>query len=260
MIEHLDYTNLAIIFIVGLIFGSFMNVVIYRIPKSMSLIKPGSQCPQCSEKLKWYENIPLISYIFLLGKCSHCKTKISIQYPLVEILNGLLLIGIAYYSADIPQFIVFSLLGMTLLCLVVIDFKNYVLPDILIIIASVIVLIYFGYYERLGILPRFYYAILTGSGMYVLRMVTSKIYKKETFGLGDIKLSALIGFIVGYWDAFIAIFFGFILAAVIFTILIISRLQKKDAYLPFGPYLIFGMIFYILFGEEILRWYISFFI
>jgi leader peptidase (prepilin peptidase) / N-methyltransferase len=260
MLEYLDYTNLAIIFIAGLLFGSFMNVVIFRIPKSMSVIKPASQCPQCSEKLKWYENIPLISYIFLLGKCSHCKTKISMQYPLVEFFNGLLLIGIAYFSTDIPHFIIYSLLGMTLLCLVVIDFKNYILPDSLIIIASVIILIYFGYYENLGALPRFYYALLTGSGMYVLRMVTSKIYKKETFGLGDIKLSALIGFIVGYWDAFIAIFFGFILAAVIFTILIITRLQKKDTYLPFGPYLILGMILYIMYGDIVIRWYIKFFI
>jgi leader peptidase (prepilin peptidase)/N-methyltransferase len=111
----------------------------------------------------------------------------------------------------------------------------------------------------LEVLVRFYYAVLAGSGMYVLRMVTTKLYKKETFGLGDVKLSILIGFIIGYWDAFIAIFFGFVLAAVIFAFLIISRLQKKDAYLPFGPYLIFGMVFYILFGEEILRWYLSFF-
>ncbi len=260
MIDKLDYANISIIFIVGLLFGSFLNVVIYRIPKSISLIKPASNCPNCSENLKWYENIPLLSYIFLFGKCSHCKTNISIQYPLIELLTGLMLIGIAYYSIDILQFIVFSLLGMTLLCLVVIDFKNYILPDILIIISFVIVLFYFGYSEKLEALPRLYYAILAGSGMYVLRMVTTKIYKKETFGMGDIKLSVLIGFIIGYWDAFVAIFFGFVLAAVIFSILIITRLQKKDAYLPFGPYLIFGMIFYIMYGELVLRWYISLFI
>ena len=260
MIEHLNYTNTSIIIIVGLLFGSFLNVVIYRIPKSLSVIKPASHCPNCSENLKWFENIPLISYVFLLGKCSHCKKKISIQYPLIEILNALLLLVIAYFSKDVPQFAVFSLLGMTLLCLIVIDFKNYILPDILIIISFAIILIYFSYYERLEVLVRFYYALLAGSGMYVLRMVTTKLYKKETFGLGDVKLSILIGFIIGYWDAFIAIFFGFVLAAVIFAFLIITRLQKKDSYLPFGPYLIFGMVFYILFGEEILRWYIGFFI
>ena len=260
MIEYLDNTNIAIIFIVGLLFGSFLNVVIYRLPKSMSVIKPASQCPQCSESLKWYENIPLISYIFLLGKCSHCKSRISIQYPLIEIFNGILLLSIAYFSIDILQFIVLSMVSMTLFCLVVIDFKNYILPDILIIISFVIIFLYLGYFERYEVLHRFYYALLTGSGMYVLRMVTSKLYKKETFGLGDIKLSALIGFVIGYWDAFIAIFFGFILAAFIFAFLIVTRLQKRDAYLPFGPYLIFGMVLYILYGESILRWYINFFI
>lgn len=260
MIEYLDNTNIAIIYLVGLIFGSFLNVVIYRLPKSMSIIKPASHCPHCLESLKWYENIPLLSYLFLLGKCSHCKTKISLQYPLIEVLNGLLLLGVAYFSIDVLQFIVLSILCMTLFALVVIDFKYYILPDVLLIISSVIVILYLGYYERLEVLPRFYYALLTGSGMYVLRMVTSKLYKKETFGLGDIKLSTFIGFVIGYWDAFIAIFFGFILAAFIFAFLIITRLQKRDAYLPFGPYLIFGMIIYILYGEAILRWYINFFI
>ena len=96
--------------------------------------------------------------------------------------------------------------------------------------------------------------------MFVLRMITTKIYNKETFGLGDIKLSALIGFVIGGWDALIAIFFGFILAAVIFSFLILTKIKKRDAYLPFGPYLIFGMIIYIIYGDALIHWYIHFFI
>jgi leader peptidase (prepilin peptidase)/N-methyltransferase len=148
---------------------------------------------------------------------------------------------------------------MTFLCLIVIDFKNYILPDILIIIGLIFSIVYFGYTEQIESFIRFYYAILTGSGLFVLRLLTTKIYKKETFGLGDVKLSFLIGYIIGGWDSFVAIFFGFVLAAFIFGFLILSKLQKKDAYLPFGPYLILGMVVYILYGEQILRWYIHLF-
>lgn len=250
MIDKLDFSNLTIVFITGVIFGSFLNIVIFRLPKSLSIIKPASHCPNCSENLKWYENFPLISFILLKGKCSYCKTEISIQYPLIEIINGLLFLAIAYLSKDITQFLFFSLLGMTLLCLVVIDFKYYLLPDILILISFVIAMTYFGYYERLDVLPRFYYAILVGSGMYVLRMLTSKLYKKETFGLGDVKISLLVGFIIGSWEAFIAIFFGFFIAAVLFAFLIMLRVQKRHSYLPFGPYLVFGMVIYLIYNKD----------
>ena len=259
MIESFDYFHITILFIAGVILGSFLNVVIYRIPKSQSLYKPASNCPHCSHKIKWYENIPVISYIILLGKCSNCKKSISLQYPVIEILNGILLIAVVYFSANIPELILYSLLSMTFFCLVVIDFQNYILPDILIIVGFVLAIIYFGYTEKFDSLIRLYYAILAGSGLFVLRLITTKIYKKETFGLGDVKLSFLIGYMVGGWDAFVAIFFGFVLAAFIFGFLIISRLQKRDAYLPFGPYLIFGMIVYIMYGDEILRWYIHLF-
>jgi len=254
-----NHTELITIFVLGLIFGSFLNVVIYRIPKDFSIIKPRSFCPECSENLKWYELIPLISYLRQIGKCSYCKSKISIQYPLVELGNGLLLIIIFYYSTDIPHFIFLSMLGMALLCLLVIDFKNFILPDVLIIFSFIVSVIYFGYYEKQQILPRFYFVLMASSGMYILRMITSIIYKKETFGLGDIKLSALIGFLVGQWETFIALFFGFFIAAVVFSFLMIIGLKKRDAYLPFGPYLIFGMVLYLLCGDELVNWYTSFF-
>jgi leader peptidase (prepilin peptidase)/N-methyltransferase len=252
MIDKLSFTNLTILFIVGIIFGSFLNVVIYRIPKSISIIKPSSFCPTCFNQLKWFENIPLLSYIILLGKCSHCKSNISIQYPLIELVNGFMIIGLLYFSNTIFQYIAFSVLSMTLLCLIVIDFKNYIIPDVLIIVSSVTTLIYFGFYEQFELVIRFYYSLLTGIGMYILRLITTKLYKKETFGLGDIKLSALIGFIIGSWSAYIAIFFGFILAAIIFTFLISFRIHNKNEYLPLGPYLVFGMVIYLLNEEKIL--------
>jgi len=256
---NLNYTNTIIIFIFGLLSGSFLNVAIYRIPKGISVIKPGSFCPNCSENLKWYELIPLVSYLIQSGKCSNCNSKISIQYPLVELGNGLLFLIIFYYSNDLVQFVFIASLSMALLCLIIIDFKEYILPDRLIIFSFIVSLIYFGYYEKLEILNRFYFALLTGGGMYILRMITSKIYKEETFGLGDIKLAALIGFIIGNWETFIALFFGFFLGAIVSSFLLITGLRKRDAYVPFGPYLIFGMVIYFLYGKRIIYWYTSLF-
>ena len=176
MIFEFNTIPLIIVFLFGLMIGSFLNVVIYRIPKDISVIKPGSFCPECSENLKWYELIPLISYLIQAGKCTHCKAKISMQYPLIEFSNGILFIMIYFYSIDIPHFVFLSMLGMAMLCLVVIDFKDFILPDVLIIFSFVIVLVYFGYYEKLEILPRFYFALFAAGGMYLLLMITSKIY------------------------------------------------------------------------------------
>ena len=160
-----------------------------------------------------------------------------------------------YYSIDIPDFIILSMLGMALFCLVIIDFKYFILPDVLVIFSFIVGLIYFGYYEKLEVLPRFYFALLAAAGMYILRMITSKMYKKETFGLGDIKLTALIGFIIGTWETFIVLFVGFFIAVLVFFILMITGLKKRDVYLPFGPYLIFGMLVYVIWGDKIVLWY-----
>jgi len=214
------------------------------------LIRPPSYCPNCYGYLKWYEKIPLISFVLLRGKCSHCKTIISIQYPLIELINGSLLLLIALYSTDIFQFIAYSFLAMTLLCLVAIDFKYYILPDKLIIISFIVALIYFGYIEKLNVLHRFYIAILAGSAMYFLRLVSSYLYKKETLGIGDVKLSFLIGFIVGTLDVFLAIFFGFLIALIMFILSFIARLQRRESYIPLGPYLVFGMSIYLIYNNS----------
>jgi len=256
----MDYLQITYLFLLGTIFGSFLNVVIYRLPKGMSLIKPASQCSHCNTPIKWYENIPVFSYVFLKGKCANCKKKISLLYPTVEILNGILFVIIAVQTSGLFQFITFAIITMLFLCLIFIDFKNYILPDVLLVLIFLTGLIYFSYIESFGIIPRFFYAFITGITFFLLRFVTSKIYKKETFGLGDIKLGALIGFFVGSMKSFIAIFFGFIIAAIIFLMLIALKKVKRDTYMPFGPYIVFGMVVFLFYGEEIMHWYIHFFV
>lgn len=260
MFEKIFNLHYLIIFILGTIFGSFLNVVIYRLPKKISLIKPGSYCPKCKTKLKWFENVPVISFFLLRGKCSNCNQKISIQYLFIELVTGVIFVIVYAHSSDLFQFIFTTIMGMLFLCLVIIDFKEYILPDILLILIFLSGIIYFGYNEKSFVLLRILYGLVIGGSFYGFRYITSKFYKKITFGFGDVKLAAIIGFFLGIQNAYIAIFFGFILAAVIFAILIFSKHVDRNDYLPFGPYMIFGMATYFLYGDEIINWYLRCFI
>jgi len=255
----MDYFYITLLFLAGIIFGSFLNVVIYRLPKGLSLIKPSSQCTHCGMSLKWHENIPLISYLFLKGKCSNCSKKISFVYPLVEIIAGLLFIVTALYTKNTIQFVFYIVLAMLFVALIFIDFKHYLLPDNLLIPAFLISLIYFGYTEKTEVMLRIMFGLMTGAALFLLRYITSKLYAKETFGMGDVKLGALIGFLIGSLNAYIAIFFGFIIAAVIFSFLIVLKKVNRNSYMPFGPYMVFGMLVFLLCGENIIHWYLHFF-
>ncbi len=260
MIENIDYTQFIYLFVLGSIFGSFLNVVIYRLPKGLSVIKPGSYCPNCQTEIKWYKNIPIFSYLFLKGKCSTCDKPISFLYPIVELLTGIIFVVFLYNSESILEFVVYIVIAMLFLCLVFIDFKDYLLPDVLLSIIFLVSLIYFGYEEGLNAWPRILFGLMTGTALWILRFASSLIYKKEAFGLGDVKLGALMGFLLGIPDALIAIFFGFVIAAFIFFFLIIFKKVSKDTCLPFGPYMVFGMISFLLYGEEIIQWYVKFFV
>ncbi len=260
MAEKIDYLYFVYLFILGSIFGSFLNVVIFRLPKGLSLINPGSYCPNCKTKIKWYENIPIFSYLFIKGKCTNCDKSISILYPIIELLTGIIFVIFLYNSNSIIEYIVFVVIAMLFLCLVFIDFKEYLLPDILLSIIFLIGLIYFGYNEGLNAWPRLLYGLMTGTMLWLLRYTSSLVYKKEAFGLGDVKLGALLGFLLGIPDALLAIFFGFVIAAFIFISLILLKKVSKDTYLPFGPYMVFGMISFLLCGEEIIHWYLDFFV
>lgn len=237
----LETFNCIMIFIIGLSFGSFYNVVGYRLPNNMSIAFPASHCTNCNHKLKFYELIPVISYIFLRGKCMKCKERISIFYPFFELLTGVLFL-LSYLSFGFNLKFIISITFISVLIIVSIsDIKYYIIPDEVLIVGSVILIIEFiintitnGLTLYEGIISH----ILNGLGafaiLYLFKCLGDLMFKKESLGGGDIKLLFLIGMVLGFDMSIVTIFIASFIAL---PLSIISLIRNDNNVLAFGPYL-----------------------
>lgn len=228
------------IFIIGLLFGSFYNVVGMRLPNNESIIFPGSHCENCNHKLSWYENIPLFSYILLKGKCKSCHAKISVWYPAIELFTGMLFL-ISYYVFGLTTEFFISIIISSLVSIIFVsDINYYIILDSPLVIGSILIiiikLISFGLKEAL---------ISIGSGllvfgvMYLIMLLGNFIFKKESLGGGDIKLSFLAGLVLGPKLGIMYIVFGAFLA---FPYAMYITIRNKENMLPFGPFLISSLL------------------
>ncbi len=228
------------IFIIGLLFGSFYNVVGMRLPNNESIIFPGSHCENCNHKLSWYENIPLFSYILLKGKCKSCHAKISVWYPAIELFTGMLFL-ISYYVFGLTTEFFISIIISSLVSIIFVsDINYYIILDSPLVIGSfliiIIKLISFGLKEAL---------ISIGSGllvfgvMYLIMLLGNFIFKKESLGGGDIKLSFVAGLVLGPKLGIMYIVFGAFLA---FPYAMYITIRNKENMLPFGPFLISSLL------------------
>jgi leader peptidase (prepilin peptidase)/N-methyltransferase len=248
-------TLLIVIF--GLIIGSFLNVCIYRIPRNESIVWPGSHCPKCSHELKWYDNIPLLSYILLRGKCRYCKGLISIQYPLVEFLNALMY-NIVYLKFGIgADFIFYSLTFSILLAIVFIDIKEMIIPDSLVVAILVLSVIHKGTnYFLYGLSPQLISSILgliVAGGLFAAIVLISG----GGMGGGDITLIGALGFVLGFKYILLNIFLSFITGAIISILLLAARIKKRKDPVPFGPFIALGFFLTVLQGQAIINWYLN---
>ena len=229
-----------LIFVIGLIFGSFYNVVGLRLPNNESIVFPGSHCPKCNHKLAWYENIPVLSYLFLGGKCKNCKKKIDIIYPLIELLTGILF-AITYYLYGFSEEF---LIGIILVSLVVIifvsDTKYMIILDSPTIISVILIFIIKWIYEGIKVsLLSLLYGLFIFGIMYLLLIIGNFLFKKESLGGGDIKLSFVAGMVLGPYLGLFYIMFGSFLA---FPYAIYTIIKNKNGVLPFGPFLASAML------------------
>ncbi len=226
----------------GLLIGSFLNVVIIRVPKNESIIFPSSHCTKCKQTLKWFHNIPILSWIFIGGRCSFCKEKISIQYPLVEFLTGFIFFLSAQNSDSFLQSILTSILFSMLLALSIIDLKYKAVPDS-ISLPALFLSIFIG--DPLNSLND---ALLFAGGFALLRFVVSWIIKKEAMGEADIIIAAIIGALLGVKLGLVAIYISALIALPVFIIV-----RKKGYELPYIPFLTLALFITWLFFEQILQ-------
>ena len=238
------------VFIVGVMFGSFLNVLIYRIPKKEEFVKTSSHCMSCGHKLAWYDNIPLLSWIMLLGKCRYCKKKISIQYPIVEFLNGLLWVFVFVINGINIHSILICALVSGLIPLSIIDWRTYEIEN--------------GFHVYFGVLGLIVMALDASNwanyviGFFCVSLVLLAIYLisgGRAIGGGDVKLMAACGLFVGWQNIILALAIGCIVGSIIH--LIRMRIANADRVLAMGPYLAVGIFISSLFGDQLITWYLS---
>ncbi|OHE55338.1 MAG: hypothetical protein A2Z47_13535 [Thermodesulfovibrio sp. RBG_19FT_COMBO_42_12] len=238
------------IFVLGAVIGSFLNVCIHRLPAEQSVVSPPSHCPQCRTPIKFYDNIPILSFLLLRGRCRGCGTPISVQYILIELINGAGYVVIAWKFGFNTETAFYSLLFSALLTASVIDLYHQIIPDFITIPGIII-----GLAASAAILPSgiksAFFGTLLGGGLFFVIAVASR----GGMGGGDIKLIAMIGSFLGLTDVLITIVLSSFIGSLvgIFLMLIFGKGRKYK--IPFGPFLAIGGIMSLFFKTEIIEWY-----
>lgn len=250
--------NDVLIFILGLIVGSFSNVCIYRIPRNESIIYPASHCPKCRSNISPKDNIPLLSYILLKGRCRNCKSKISIQYPIVELLTGLIYLIIYLTYVLSVQTLIYIILSSALVIIAFIDLNEQIIPDVISLPGIVIGFIISFFVPYISFINSALGVLVGGGIILIIGLAGSVIFKKEAMGGGDVKLAAMIGAFLGWRYIIISLFLGFFLGALVGIFLILLKIKNREDVVPFGPFIVLGSFITLLWGEQIISWYIGF--
>ncbi len=242
-------------FVFGTIVGSFLNVCIIRLPQSKSVISPPSHCPQCQSPIRFYDNIPILSYLILRGRCRQCQATISAQYPLIELIGGTFSLAFMLrYGVSLQYFIYFAFFS-ALVVIAFIDLRHQIIPDIISLSG-----IPAGFLSSL-ILPQISIldsalGILTGGGSLLLvAILYHLIARREGMGGGDIKLLAMIGAFLGWQGAIFSLIIGSLFGSLTGIALMIVEKKDRKFAIPFGPFLSLGAIVYLFWGEGIIRGY-----
>ncbi|MEA3344512.1 MAG: prepilin peptidase, partial [Patescibacteria group bacterium] len=257
-------------FILGSIVGSFLNCIIYRIETKQSFLKGRSFCPVCKHKLNFFDLIPIVSFLFLKGKCRYCKAKISWQYPLVEIGTGLIFLSVIIYHLSLINYqlllitdqlsiIIYQLLISCFLIIVfVYDLKHSIIPDKVIFPAIAIALTFSVYTSianaSLLLISDSILSAFIATGFFLSIVLISK---GKWMGIGDIKLAFLMGLFLGFPNILIALFLSFLIGAIIGVGLILAKSKNFKSEIPFGPFLVTGTFVALFWGEKIINWYLN---
>ncbi len=254
-----------IIFFLGLAIGSFLNVCIYRIPRSdMSIYSPRrSFCPECNQSIKFYDNIPFLSYLFLRGKCRHCKAKISVLYPIVELATAVLFLVMYYQFERTLEFVHALIFVSVLIPIFVIDAQHYIIPNVislvgLILGVGIVCAIAYQSKDIDYLKMRLIGFVAGGLVLWLIAFVGSAILRKKAMGGGDIKLMAIIGLFLGAWPELpMVIALSAFSGAVIGTLLIATGKKNRQSPIPYGPFLVGAAVVVLLWGDPLWEKYLQ---
>jgi leader peptidase (prepilin peptidase)/N-methyltransferase len=251
---------LAFVFAFGAMIGSFLNVCIVRLPLDESIAFPSSHCRACKAPVAWHDNVPVVSWFALGGKCRHCKAKFSGKYPAVEFLTGCLFVLFVLTFGLTAKSAVYLVFSLALLVQTMIDFEHEIIPDVITLpgivlgfAASFALPELHGQTSRLAALGQSGLGILVGGGsLWAAGAIAERIIKKEAMGGGDVKLLAMVGALTGWpgvlWTIFVSSLFGSVVG-------IYLRVTAGKERIPFGPYLGLAAFLYLFFGVRAMEWY-----
>lgn len=270
--------SIAVVFAFGLVIGSFLNVCIVRLPRGRSIVTPPSHCPRCRSNIKFYDNIPLISFLLLRGKCRNCGEPISWRYPLVELMNALLYVWIAEeFQLGGEAFLMMALCS-SLIVITFIDFDHLIIPDLITLPGMVVGLSLAPFFMSslgdplpfhldsffphagpylTGFLNSLIGLLLGGGPLLAIGWVWEKLRHVEAMGGGDVKLMGMVGSFLGWKGALLTIMLGALVGSVVGGLLIVLNRHKMEKFIPFGPFLAIGAVTSAFYGPDLISWYLG---
>jgi leader peptidase (prepilin peptidase)/N-methyltransferase len=246
-----------LVFGMGCCIGSFLNVVIYRLPQRKSLVHPGSHCPHCGNAIAFYDNIPLLSYVMLMGKCRHCRASISPRYPAVEAIVGLLALVLFMRYGFEPQFFIEFVLVSLLLSIAFIDLDTFLIPDVLSVTGVALGFATSFISPRLSWIDSLLGVLIGGGFLYLIAVGYQYLRHQDGLGGGDIKLLGMIGAFLGVPGVVLTALLASVVGAVVGLVVISRSGEGMKTMIPFGPFLSMGALIYTIWGESFLRWYLG---
>lgn len=244
-------------FLLGTIVGSFLNVCISRIPSGESIISPPSRCPKCGAGIRWYQNIPILSYLVLGGKCASCRVRISLRYPLVEFLTGVLFVLVLYSFGISLATPVYWLFVATLIVISFIDLDHQIIPDVISLPGIVVGFLAALVVPWLSWGDSLFGILLGGGSLYLVAEVYHRLTGQEGMGGGDIKLLAMMGAFMGWKAVLPIIFLGSLAGSLVGIPLMMAKRSDGKLAIPFGPFLALGGMIYLLWGQQLWLWYLG---
>ena len=247
---------IVFVFIFGLVIGSFLNVVIYRLPEHQSIVSPGSHCPHCGKPIKPYDNIPLVSYIILRGRCRYCANRISARYPAVELITGLLAAGLFVKYGLTIDLIVFFVLSAGLTAISFIDIDHGIIPNAL-SYPGIIIGFASSFFVSINNPVSSIIGILTGAGILFVTAFTYKsVTGVEGMGMGDVKLMAAIGAFLGWEAAIFTVIISACIGALAGVTLILFAGKGRRYAIPYGPFISASAVVYLFYGHALIALYL----
>ena len=243
------------IFVLGLVVGSFLNVCIWRLPREESMIRPGSHCPACSTALRARDLVPVLSWIFLRGRCRHCSEQISPRYPAVELLTGGLFLICFLQLGLSPALVAALVFSAFMVAITFIDLDHQIILDGMLALLAVCGLGLQLWTGSVGLV-----SMLIGAGVGGSLLLLLAILSRGGMGGGDVKFAAALGFWLGWPGTLLGLFLGFVLGGVISLLLLVTKLRGRKDFIPFGPFIAIGAWIVLLYGRSILNWYLGFLI